>query len=1153
MFAHLHVHTEYSLLDGACRVKELVRCASEMGQTALAITDHGVMYGAVAFYDECVKQGIKPIIGCEVYVAPRSLEQKTHGIDSERFHLTLLVKNDTGYKNLISMVSKSWTDGFYTKPRIDKELLKSHSEGLIALSGCMAGEVPRELLKGDYDSAKRAALWYKSVFGKDYYIEVQNHDYAEEISINPLLISLADEIGTKPVATNDVHYVKKEDSEIQELLLCIGTNHTVGEDTGMSFRTKEFFLKSESEMRDAFSNCQIAVDNTMEIVEKCGFLFVFGKTVLPHFDVPNGLDHLSFFKNQCLFALDMMFDENVPDEYRKRLDYEIEVIDKMGFVDYYLIVADFIKYAKSVGISVGPGRGSGAGSLAAYCMGITEVDPIKYGLLFERFLNPERVSMPDFDIDFCYRRRGEVIDYVSKKYGEDHVAQIITFGTLAAKAAVRDAGRALGIDYRIVDSVAKAIPFSLHITLDEALKDSEELNRMYTSDKDIHKLIDISRKIEGMLRHASTHAAGVVITRDEISSYVPLAVNDSSRVTQYTMTEIERLGLLKMDFLGLRNLTIIDDSVKMIKKLDNSFDIEKIPMDDPLTYELLSQGRTNAVFQLESEGMKRVLTRLKPQSIEDLTAIISLYRPGPADSIDTYISNKFNPEQIQYKSPLLKDILDVTYGCMVYQEQVMEICRVVAGYSYGRADLVRRAMAKKKLDVMEKERQVFVYGLKDKETGTDIPGAMKNGVDEKAANEIFDEMSGFAKYAFNKSHACAYAHISFRTAYLKAHYPCQIMAATLTSILDNSRKVSAYINEIKSMGIDVIPPNVNISEDGFTVSGNAIVFGLEAIKNIGRGLIGRIVSQRELYGEYTSFDDFCKRIYGKEFNRRAVESLVKAGACDGLGLNRNQMLYVLPKIVEALDGEKNRNVTGQIGFFDIGSEFSDSDRMSEAPKMDEIPLIERLTAEKELMGLYFSGHPMAEYEYLERIIKSDRIENLPSCDEEESKIKDGQNVRLFGMISRIEKRKTKKGDLMCTIKLEDQSGSVECLVFSSLLSKKSELLTFGNIIVVDGRVSASEVGDSSILCSEISPNPKSIYPKDKYDKKRGFFVRINTDNLSNKEKLSVLMREMSGESNVYIFSTESGTYTHVGSIRQSKEVIELLELLFGKENVAFKT
>ena len=1152
MFTHLHVHTEYSLLDGACRVRELVRRAKELGQTSIAVTDHGVMFGCVEFYDACVSEGIRPIIGCEVYVAPRSLDQKTHGIDSERFHLTLLCKNETGYKNLISMVSTSWTEGFYTKPRIDKKLLESHSEGLIALSGCLAGEVSRCILKGDYDGAKKTALSHKEVFGDDYYLEIQNHNYSEEISINSELLRLSKETGIKLVATNDVHYVRREDSEIQELLLCIGTNHTFGEDTGMSFKTDEFFLKSEEEMLEAFSFFPDAVANTQLVAAKCRFDFSFGKTILPHFDVPSGMNHFTYFKNQCFFGLDVLFNENPPEEYVKRLNYELGVIDKMGFVDYFLIVADFIKYAKKSKIAVGPGRGSGAGSLAAYCMGITGIDPMKYGLLFERFLNPERISMPDFDIDFCYLRRQEVIDYVSRKYGSDHVAQIVTFGTLAAKAAIRDAGRALGLEYALVDSVAKKIPNALHITLDEALRENPDLSRLYSSDSDVHRLIDFSKRIEGMLRHASTHAAGVVITRESVSSYVPLAVNDSSPVTQYTMTELERLGLLKMDFLGLRNLTIIDDTVKMIKRLDESFEIEKIPMDDTLTYELLSQGRTNAVFQLESDGMKRVLTRLKPQSIEDLTAIISLYRPGPADSIDTYISNKNNPEQTKYKSELLKDILGVTYGCMVYQEQVMEICRKVAGYSYGRADLVRRAMAKKKTDVMEKERHNFVYGLKNEDGSIACKGAVANGVDEKTANEIFDEMSGFAKYAFNKSHACAYAHISFQTAYLKAHYPCQLMAATLTSVLDNSRKVGAYINEIKSMGIDVVPPNINSSESGFIVFSNAIVFGLEAIKNIGRGLIERIVGERELHGKFKSFSDFCKRIYGREANKRAIESLVKAGACDGLGLNRNQMLHVLPEIFESLESEKNRNVTGQIGFFDAGSDFAGADVFNEAPKMDELPLIELLGFEKELMGLYFSGHPMAEYEYLEKIIKSEKIINVLEPDESNPGLSDGQNVKLLGMVTRADKRKTKKGDMMCTVRLEDASGSIDCLVFSSLLSKRSDLLSYGNIIVVEGRISSRENSDPTIICNEISPNPKSLYPNSKYAVKRGIFVRINEKNFANKSKIPILISEFPGETNIYAFMEASRTYSLIGRIEKSEELLACLNVLFGKDNVALK-
>ena len=1148
MFAHLHVHTEYSLLDGACRVEELVRRASELGQTSLAITDHGVMYGCVNFYNTCIKYGIKPIIGCEVYVAVRGLEQKSHGIDNDRNHLVLLCKNEIGYRNLISMVSKSWTEGFYTKPRVDKELLKKHSEGLIALSGCLAGEVNRAILRGDYQNAKDVALWFKGVFGSDYYLEMQNHGYSEQLSVNPALKRLSAELDIPLVATNDVHYTNKEDHEIQEILLCIGTNHVVGENTGMSFRTREFFLKSEKEMLEAFSDYPEAVSNTGEIVDKCDFDFRFGNIVLPHFDVPNNMDHSVYFRNQCFYGLDMLFESDPPQEYVDRLEYELDVINKMGYVDYFLIVADFIAFAKRNDIPVGPGRGSGAGSLAAYCMGITGIDPIRYNLLFERFLNPERVSMPDFDIDFCFVRRQEVIDYVCRKYGNDHVAQIVTFGTLAARAAIRDVGRALGMSYPLVDSIAKMIPNTLHITLDSALKESPELINIYRSNNDAHRLIDISKKVEGMLRHASTHAAGVVITREPVSYYVPLALNDSNAVTQYTMTELESLGLLKMDFLGLRNLTTIHDAVVMIRKIKPSFDIDKIPLDDPLTFKLLSEGKTEAVFQLESDGMKRTLMRLKPRSIEDLTAIISLYRPGPADSIDTYIRNKNNPERTEYKTEKLRDILGVTYGCMVYQEQVMEICREIAGYSYGRADLVRRAMAKKKQDVMDKERRNFIYGLKNDDGSVNCAGAVANGIDERTANEIFDEMSGFAKYAFNKSHACAYAHISYQTAYLKTHFPCQFMASTMSSVLDSGRKIAAYISEASKMGIKTLPPSVNESGNGFTVRGDSIIFGLEAVKNVGKGLIRKIVDERELNGKYKSFSDFMKRLYGREFNRRAAESLIKVGACDCLDENRNRMLLLLPQIFDALDSEGSRNIAGQIGFFDAGSELSSDDEFSSDTDIEDFTLTEKLSFEKELAGFYFSGHPMAEYEYIYRIIHASEITGLLSGDRH----LDGKTVRLFGMIASVDVRKTKKGDRMCILRLEDLSGDIECLAFSSVFEKKREMFSVGKIVVVDGRVSEKENEDPSVICFDISPNPDQLYPKEKYKRKTGVFIRINRANSLNAEKAKALCRLFPGSSDVYFFDEKTESSKKIGRIDYSDPVKAYLISAFGKENIVFR-
>ena len=874
-FVHLHLHTQYSLLDGACRFGQLFDAAKANGQTAVAITDHGNMFGAIEFYKEAKKHGIKPIIGCEVYVAVRSRHDKVHSIDSERHHLVLLCENETGYKNLIKMVSEAWTSGFYVKPRVDKELLEKYHEGIIALSGCLAGEIARKLVARDYDGAKQTALWYNSVFGQgNYYLEMQNHGLKEQLEIIPMLAKLSEETGIPLVATNDVHYVKKEDAKTQKVLICIQTNHTIDEETGIEFGTDDFYLKNESEMLELFNNYPQAVKNTQIIADRCNVEFEFHKTKLPHFDVPDGRDHFDYFREKCYEGLYKNYGENPDKKYTERLDYELSVIKNMGYVDYFLIVADFINYAKSNDIPVGPGRGSGAGSIAAYCMGITGIDPMKYNLIFERFLNPERVSMPDIDVDFCYVRREEVIDYVIRKYGADHVAQIVTFGTMAARAAIRDVGRVLGIAYNTVDAVSKQIPRELDITIDKALRKNSELRKMYDSDPKIKELVDLAKAVEGMPRHASKHAAGVVITDKPVSEYVPLAKNDDSVVTQYTMPTIEELGLLKMDFLGLRTLTVIDDCVKAVREREPSFSIKNIPLDDEKTYDLFRNGDTYGVFQCESAGLRRVLSRLKPNNLEDIIAVISLYRPGPMDSIDTYIENRHNPERVKYKTEMLRPILEVTNGCMVYQEQVMEIFRSLAGYSLGRADIVRRAMSKKKHDVMEKERTTF------------IEGCGKNGISKETANSIFDDMTSFASYAFNKSHSAAYALVAYQTAYLKCHYPAEFMAALMTSVIDWTDKVTMYISECNRMGIEVLRPDVNFSQAQFTTDFGKIRFGLLAVKNLGRNFIDAIYKERCLNGKYTSLYDFVKRVYSKDFNKRAVESLIKCGALDSFSLNR---------------------------------------------------------------------------------------------------------------------------------------------------------------------------------------------------------------------------------------------------------------------------
>ncbi|MBR6567412.1 MAG: DNA polymerase III subunit alpha, partial [Clostridia bacterium] len=1017
-------------------------------------------------------------------------------------------------------------------------------------SACLAGEIPSLLMKGDYEGAKSTALWYKEVFGEGkYFIEIQNHGLREQLEIMPDLVRLSKETDIPLVATNDAHYLTKEDSSVQQVLICIQTNHVLGEETGLEFSTDEFYVKSETEMRSAFADFPEAVDITEKIAEMCNVEFEFGNTKLPHFEVPNQMNHFEYFRNQCFFGLNKHLGDNPPKEYIDRLNYELEIINRMGYVDYFLIVHDFIRYAKSKSIPVGPGRGSGAGSLAAYCIGITGIDPLKYNLLFERFLNPERVSMPDFDIDFCYVRRQEVIDYVISKYGADHVAQIVTFGTMAARAAIRDVGRVLGLPYAVVDEVAKLIPQELKITIDKALKMSNELRNLYLNNEDVKKLLDISKKVEGMPRHASTHAAGVVITRDPVSSYVPLAVNDESVVTQFTMVTLEQLGLLKMDFLGLRTLTVINDAVQMVKRSVPDFSIDSIPLDDKATFEMLSEGKTDGVFQYESAGMRSVLTRLKPESLEDLIAVISLYRPGPADSIDTYIHNRHHPEDTAYKTELVRDILDVTYGCMVYQEQVMQICRKIAGYSYGRADLVRRAMSKKKLDVMEKERKNFINGLKNEKGETECVGALANGVSAEVANDIFDEMSNFAKYAFNKSHAAAYAYVSYQTAWLKAHYPCELMAATLTSVLDSSVKVSGYIAECSRIGIRVLAPNINSSFEGFTVKNGQIRFGLLAIKNLGRSFIRTIIDNREQGGKYTSFYTFCKRVYSRDFNRRAVESLIKCGACDGLDLNRRQMLYMLPIIIGELDADKNRNVVGQIGFFDADSGFSFESEMK-APDLAEMPKNELLAFEKEITGLYISGHPMEEYEAIFHKLKCNAVTDiLENSDGFSAKYKDNSNVKIFGIISRVEKKVTKNNSTMCFIEIEDIGASIECIVFSKLYADRINHLKAGNIVLIRGRLSLREDREPSVICESIEPNPKNLYKTALSGKKR-VYARISKSESLKSEKIRILTELFPGTTSLLLKYNDSDGESKEFKLLVCEETLEELKYICGSSNIS---
>lgn len=1062
---HLHLHTEYSLLDGACVIKRLVKRVKSIGQDAVAITDHGSMYGVIDFYKECKKNGIKPIIGCEVYVAPRSRFDKVHRVDSSPYHLVLLCKNNVGYQNLIKMVSSGYIDGFYNKPRVDRELLRKYSEGLIALSACLGGEIPRALSQGNYDSAKSVAEFYAEVFGKDnYFIELQDHNMPEQKRILPLLCRLAEEIGVGMVATNDAHYLEKEDAKTQAVLVCIQTNTVIGEEKALEFPTQEFYVKTYDEMNSLFSKYTDAVSNTVKIADMCNVEFEFGVTKLPRIIIEGYNDNTKYFYKQCYDGLKKHYGSSPPDEAIRRLDYELGVITKMGYVDYFLIVYDFIKYAKEHDIPVGPGRGSGAGSLAAYCIGITGIDPLKYNLLFERFLNPERISMPDFDIDFCYEKRQRVIDYVVRKYGSEHVAQIITFGTMAAKGAIRDVGRALGMPYQAVDSVAKMVPFEINMTLERALKVSKPLKLAYDNDTQTKELIDTAVKLEGMPRHASTHAAGVVITREEVSHYVPIQKNDEAIVTQYTMTTLEELGLLKMDFLGLRNLTVIDHCVKQINKTNPDFSMDNISISDRAVYRMLCEGDTQGVFQFESEGMKRVLTQLKPDSIEDLIAVISLYRPGPMESIPKYIKNRHNPKYVTYKHPLLKPILDVTYGCIVYQEQVMQICRHLAGYSYGRADLVRRAMSKKKAEVMEQERHHFIHGKIHADGTIECVGAIANGVSEEIANSIFDEMASFASYAFNKSHAAAYAVVAYQTAYLKCHYKHEYMAALLTSVLGNTDKVIEYTAECSRQGIKVLPPDINISMLGFTVSGNQLNFGLLAVKNLGRQVIENIIAERTANGAFKDLFDFIERMNGKELNKRAIENLIRSGAFDAFPHNRKEMLRSYEHIVNSIDEYNRRNVEGQLDFFNVGGV---SKPHYKIVKADEFSHKELLAMEKDTTGLYLSGHPLDEYDDTVKRLGAVPISRILNCVEDAGEIQDGDLVKILCTVQSKKTLATKANAMMAFVVGEDKSGSIELVVFPKIYELSQRLLSKDNVVCVCGTVSVKEDESPKILCETI--------------------------------------------------------------------------------------
>ena len=1157
-FVHLHTHTEYSLLDGANKIKELPARAKELGMKAMAITDHGVMFGVVDFYKECKKVGIKPIIGCEVYVAPRTRFDKETNIDNKYSHLILLVKNETGYKNLTNLVSIGFTEGFYYKPRIDLELLEKYHEGLICLSACLAGSVNKAILKEDMEEARKIALWHKNLFGEDYYLEVQPNGLPEQVLVNQKLVQLSKELDIPLVATNDAHYLKKEDAYIHEVLLCIQTGKKMNDVDRMKMGADEFYVKSPEEMAEYFKNIPEAIENTVKIAEKCNFDFVFGDIKLPNYEVPKEYKtHSEFFKELCRKGLIKRYGENPSKEIQDRLEYEISVIENMGYVDYYLIVWDFINYAKNQGISVGPGRGSGAGSIAAYAMGITDIDPIKYNLLFERFLNPERISMPDFDIDFCYERRPEVIDYVARKYGRDHVSQIITFGTMSARMVIRDVGRALDVPYAEADRLAKMVPMELHITIKKALEQNPELKALYETDETTKNLLDIAMKLEGLPRQASTHACGVLITDKPVVEYVPLYVNEGTVEAQFIMTTLEELGLLKMDFLGLRTLTVISDTIKFVKqnrKIDVKFDQD---MNDPRVFENTWQsGNTVGIFQFESQGMTNFMKELKPDTLEDIIAGVSLYRPGPMDQIPRYIKNKLDPKHSEYTHPALEPILNVTYGCMVYQEQVMQIVRDLAGYSLGRADLVRRAMGKKKLDVMAKEREIFIHGQTDENGNVVIPGCVRNGIDEASANKIFDEMAEFAKYAFNKSHAAAYAVVSYRTAYLKTYYPVEFMAATLNSFLGNLDKIPEYIAECKRMNREILKPSINKSYTKFTVNEDKIRFGLGSVKNVGTAAIETIVEERNKNGDFKSFTDFCERIQGEAVNKKCIESLIKSGAFDELGETRHTLMDSFEGILDIISGETRKSIQGQVTMFDIASEETTEKHKYNLNRAEEYEERALLDMEKEMLGIYISGHPLEKIQ--KQIQENTNINTLQMINmkEENDLSKDGKQVKYAGIITSVKKKYTKNNTIMAFVSVEDLYGATEVIVFDSCYNRSSNELLVDNIVLVEGRLSIREDDDIKIVANTIvnfeniikNKSTQNQEPQEQKPKILTLDIRETTE--PQKARLRGAIKFFSGEKNnmrVQIIDNEGKK--PCGAIYLNNEILQEFKEILGEEKV----
>ena len=1146
-FVQLHVHSEFSLLDGACRINGMMDRVKELGQTAIALTDHGVMYGCIDFYKAAKAAGIKPIIGCEVYVARRGMEDRVHGIDNDSFHLVLLCKDRTGYENLCLLVSEAFLNGMYGKPRVDLQLLRKHHEGLIALSACLAGGVSRKLMDEDYQGAKEYALQMADIFGKDnFYLELQDHGIEEQRPVNQGIMRIARETGLPLVVTNDAHYLRKEDATMQDVLLCIQTGKTVDDPDRMKFQTEEFYLKSEEELRQLFPNCDEAFENTARIAQRCNLEFVFNQYHLPSFPVPKGYTNEEYFRKLCMEGFKERY-ENPPESYLERLEYEIGVISRMGYVNYYLIVWDFIRYAKESGIPVGPGRGSGAASIVAYCLHITEVDPMKYALIFERFLNPERVSMPDFDTDFCQERRGEVIDYVMEKYGADHVAQIATFGTMAARGAIRDVGRTLNFTYAETDVVAKLVPtMPLHITLKEALNISPKLKEMYDGDERVRLLIDTAMSLEGMPRNTSTHAAGVVITAEPVCSYVPLSRNADTVVTQYTMTTIEELGLLKMDFLGLRNLTVIRDAEEQIRQFEPEFSIDRIPDDDPETFQMLAEGKTQGVFQLESAGMTGVCVGMKASSIEDITAIVALYRPGPMDSIPTFIENKLNHKKVTYKTPLLEPILKVTYGCIVYQEQVIEIFRQLGGYTMGQADNIRRAISKKKQKVIEEERKVFVYG--DKSQG--ISGAMAKGISESVAQSIYDEIVAFANYAFNKAHAVCYAVVAYQTAYLKCHYPKQYMAALMTSVLDSATKISGYIAECKELGIPVLPPDINHSCDTFTVEGDAIRFGLGAVKNVGRGLIRGIVAKREQGGPFSGLENFIQRMGENDLNKRAVENFIKCGAMDCFGYHRSELLAVYDTMMDSIAESRKKNLDGQMGLFSMMST-DDQAASIPIPKLQEMKKADLMLLEKETTGIYLSGHPMDDYRHL---LRNTRVVPIAQLMDSESGYADDQIVSVAGVIQSTKMKTTRNNSMMAYITLEDDTAAMEMLCFSNVLNQYGGYLRENVPVVITGRLSFREDKDPQIVINRVRAMTdfaeEAQQPKQTAQEKT-LYLKLPTEQGPLFSKIKAILNMFPGDSPVVVYFADTKLRRGSKCSPQASMLEELVRLL-GKENVVLK-